>query len=188
MRHHISKITIIGHLIWAFLTSLTACMESKAAPPSSLQKLKKGTYEENLAAYSIKWSKGPKAKKKETFVPLVCPLDQSKHLAERLAQRKLAYEHMHYLKGYTIQLYMGSSRSAALKTQGLVSTFAYASKLYYRQPYYTVQLGFFSDRLEAYFFYLTLVKKIGTAMIRPCMLSREEYIATMLQPDAPLLH
>lgn len=179
------KITI-GQLVWSFLLSLIVWMESNAASPSSLQKLKKGTYEENLATYRIEFCKRPKAVKAPLPVPLVCPLDQTNHLAQRLAERKAAYEHMHCLKGYTIQLYMGSSRTAALKVQDLVNTLIYPSKLCYRQPHYTVQLGFFSDRLEAYFVYLTLVKKIPSAMIRPCMRTRQAYLATMLHPHEPV--
>ncbi|TSJ81445.1 MAG: hypothetical protein NMK33_03050 [Candidatus Cardinium sp.] len=187
MCSHISKITI-GRLVSAFLVSLTACIALKAAPPPSLKKIlnqvKKGTYDEDLTVYRnrMKCCKELKTKKKESSVSLVCPLDQTKNLAQRLAQRKLAYEHMQCLKGYTIQLYMGSSRTAALKKQDLIGRLGHTSKLHYRQPHYTVQLGFFLDRLEAYFVYLTLVQKIRTAMIRPCMLPRKEYVATTLQP------
>ncbi|WP_419241789.1 hypothetical protein [Cardinium endosymbiont of Nabis limbatus] len=166
----------VGHFVWSFLIGLIVSMESKAGPPSNLKKLKKGIYEENLAAYRIEFSKRVKEKKRASCIPLLCPLNQAKPLEQRLAQRKAAYEHMSCLKGYTIQLYMGSSRTAALKAQDLVSTFTYPSKLHYRQPHYIVQLGFFSDRLEAYFVYLTLVKKIATAMIRPCMLPRQEHL------------
>ncbi|WP_250238681.1 hypothetical protein [Cardinium endosymbiont of Oedothorax gibbosus] len=157
-------------------------VESNAASPSSLQRLKKGTYDENLAAYRVECCKQPKAVKKVPLVPLVCPLDQTNHLAQRLAQRKVAYAHMGCLKGYTIQLYMGSSRTAALKVQDFVSTFIYPSELRYRQPHYIVKLGFFSDRLEAYFVYLTLLKKIPGAVICPCMYTRQAYLAAMLYP------
>lgn len=182
MHHRASKMTI-GKLAWSFLLGLIVWMESNAASPSSLQRLKKGTYEEDLTVYRIEFCKRPKTVKKASSAPLVCPLDQTNHLAQRLAERKAAYEHMNHLKGYTIQLYMGSSRTAALKVQDLVRNLIYPSKLSYRQPNYTVQLGFFSDRLEAYLVYLTLVKKIPSAMIRPDMLTRQDYLATMLAPS-----
>lgn len=170
----------IGSLVWILLHSLMGWMEAKAMPLSNWQKLKKGIYEENLAVYRIAFSQRPKAVKKAPPIPLVCPLDQTNHLAQRLAQRKMAYAQVNTLKGYTIQLYMGSSRTAALKTQDLVRTLIYPSQLHYRPPHYTVQLGFFSDRLEVYLLYLTLVSKIPAAMIRPCILSREAYLAVML--------
>jgi len=151
-------------------------MESKATYLSNWKLLKKGIYDENLAPYRIEYFKGPKAIKKRSSLPLICPLDQTSCLLDRLKQRKLAYAQLNWLKGYTIQLYTGSSRTAALKAQESVATYAYPPKLHYRQPYYTVQLGFFGDRLEAYFVYLTLVKKIPSAMIRPSMLPIQAYL------------
>ncbi|MGI2262305.1 SPOR domain-containing protein [Candidatus Cardinium hertigii] len=165
--------------VWIFLNGLIGCMESKAASSSNWKQLKKGTYDENLAPYRIEYLKSPKAIKKRPSLPLICPLDQTSCLLERLTQRKLAYAQLNWLKGYTIQLYTGSSRTAALKAQESVTTFAYTPKLHYRQPHYTVQLGFFGDRLEAYFVYLTLVKKIPSAMIRPSMLPNKAYLATI---------
>lgn len=179
MHAYLSKITI-RYLVWFLSISFMALMESKAAPTSNWQKLKKGLYEENLALYRMSFPPSPKAVKKAPPGLLVCPLDQTNHLARRLAQRKVAYQRLHSLKGYTIQLYMGSSRAAALKAQDLMYNFPYPPKLYYRQPYYTVELGFFADRPEAYFVYLTLVRKVPTAMIRPCILPRMAYLAAML--------
>lgn len=182
MYHHVST-----HLVAFFLLNFIVRVEANAAVSSSLKKIKKGTYEENLAAYRVGFCKRPKAPQKAPSVPLICPLDQVTHLAKRLAARKAAYEHMNQIKGHTIQLYMGSSRTAALKAQDLASSFTYPSKLYYRQPHYTVQLGFFADRLEAYFVYLTLIKQIPGAMIRPCMRTRKDYVAATLQSHGPVL-
>lgn len=176
MNHHSSKMTIC-HLAWPFLISFVALMEAKGAHLSSLQKLKKGIYEEDLAPYRIEFCKRSKAPSKEPKAPLKAPLDQTQRLEELLAKRKAAYEGANCLKGYTIQVYMGDSRTAALKAQDLASTFAYPPRFHYRQPHYTVQLGFFSNRLEAYFVYLTLVKKLPSAMIRPCMFTRQAYLA-----------
>lgn len=184
MHYHSNKITI-RHLAAFFLVGPMVCMELQAAPPSNLKKIKKGIYKEALALHRIEFCKAPKVVKKEFSGPFVCPLDQTKRLEERLAQRKAAYEHMNALKGYTIQLYMGSNRTAALRIQDLASTFSYPAKLDYRQPHYTVQLGFFSDRLEAYFVYLTLVKKIPSAMIRLCVRTRQAYLATTLHAHEP---
>ncbi|AXI24261.1 hypothetical protein CE557_442 [Cardinium endosymbiont of Sogatella furcifera] len=172
----------IKQLVWFFLMGLMVWMKVHAAPSSTLKKLKKGIYEENLVVYRIEFCKQPKAVKKAPPMPLVCLLDQSDHLAQRLAQRKAAYLDRHSLKGYTIQLYMGGSRTAALKAQELGRTFSYPAKLHYRQPHYTVQLGFFLDRLEAYLVYLNVVSKITHAMIRPCMRTREAYLADNVGP------
>ncbi|CDG49615.1 Sporulation domain-containing protein [Cardinium endosymbiont cBtQ1 of Bemisia tabaci] len=161
----------IKYFVWIFFNGIIGCMESKATSSSNLKQLKKGIYEENLAPYRMEYFKSPKAIKKGPSLPLICPLDQTSCLMERLTQRKLAYKQANSLKGYTIQLYMGSSRTAALKAQESVATFAYPATLHYRQPHYTVQLGFFGDRLEAYFVYLTLVKKIPSVIIRPSIRS-----------------
>ncbi|WP_243518968.1 MULTISPECIES: hypothetical protein [unclassified Candidatus Cardinium] len=163
----------IRHLVLFFLISLILLIPSKAAPVSNLKKLKKGIYNEDLAVHRMRFCKPPKWVKKNPSGPLLCPLGQTKLLAARLAARKAAYERTNCLKGYTIQLYMGSSRSAALHIQDIASNFAYPATLHYRQPHYTVQLGFFFDRLEAYFVYLTLLRKIPGAMIRPSMRTRQ---------------
>ena len=181
--HHSNKKMRISHLVPFFLMSLTVPVGLKAARRSSLQQLKKGIYDEDLALHRMQFAKPPKAIKKASAFPLLCPLDKTNHLAQRLAERKIAYEQANALKGYTIQLYMGSSRTAALKTQDLASSFVYPPKLHYRQPHYTVQLGFFSDRLEAYFVYLTLVRQIPSAIIRPCIYTRQAYLAAILQGE-----
>ncbi|WP_221179579.1 SPOR domain-containing protein [Candidatus Cardinium hertigii] len=142
-------------------------------------KLKKKHYEENLAPYRMEFCKRAKKEKKEPLLPLTMQWDQTQYLESLLAKRKIAYKRMNSLKFYTIQVYMGNSRAAALEAQELVRTLqsTYVPEFNYRQPYYTVRMGLFTDKLEAYFVYLTLIKRMPSAMIRPCMLTKEDYVA-----------
>lgn len=183
---HKNKQTYLYLLISCFLTFI-GFIQAKAKPSSNLQKLKKGIYYEDLLVYRLAPWLSPKTVKQEPSTFLICTLDQSNQLAERLAQRKIAYKQANCIKGYTIQLYVGSSRTKALQAQDLVSNFPYLPKLVYRQPHYNVQMGFFFDRLEAYFVYLTLVKKIPHAIIRPCMHSQQAYLDSNLGTDESLI-
>ena len=128
-------------------------------------------YEETLTVHRMEFLQKDQITKKDPLTPLYLPFDQSKCLAMLLEKRKAAYQRMNAYKGYTIQVYMGNSRIAALKAQECAHALQpiYTPALKYRQPYYRVRLGFFSDRLEAYLIYLSLIKKMPGIMIRPCV-------------------
>lgn len=161
--------------VWPFFIFFFTLAGASAMRPSSVQRLRRGVYEENLASYRVEFAKLRQKEKKGSSVLLSVQLDKTKELEALLAKRKAAYAATNFLKGYTIQVYMGSSRTAALKMQELASSVqsTYAPEINYRQPSYTVRFGFFSSRIEAYFVYLALVKKLPDAMIRPFLFSRK---------------
>jgi hypothetical protein len=152
-------------------------IQAKPTHASVLKKIKKGLYQESLASHRLAFCKPVKKEKKVLQVPSIIQLDKTKELESLLLKRKMAYERTKSLKGFTIQVYMGKSRTAALQAQEKVSILqsTYVPELNYRQPNYTVRLGFFSNRLEAYIVYLTLVKKLPSAMIRPFTVTRKAY-------------
>lgn len=168
----------IRHLIQLFLLSFFSLSHAKTNRLSDLKRIQKGIYEEALPLCSIDTTKKKNIAKKDTPIPSSIQFNKESQLEELLAKRKLVYEKAPFIKGYTIQLYMGSSRTEALKLQDMASTLqsTYIPELNYRQPNYTVWLGFFSDKLEAYFFSLALAKKFPKAMLRPFILTRQTYL------------
>lgn len=138
-------------------------------------------YQENLACHRIELTKNLKkdTKPSSDFIPM--QQDKTKELEMLLLKRKMAYNKINTFKGYTIQVYMGSSRTKALQAQDKVSSLLpmYNATLQYRQPNYTVQSGFFINELEANYTYLTLLKAIPNAMIRPLTISRKAYLKSL---------
>lgn len=154
---------------------------------STWKQLQKGAYEENLEVYRVPVADKPKQTQQVDRMPSRIALDQSELLALLLSKRKAAYERLGVLKGYTLQVYMGNSRKAALRAQekALLVQTRYVPKLRYRQPNYTVHLGFFTDKLEAYTTYLALIRKMPHAMVRPYAISRETYLKEMREAEKP---
>lgn len=168
----------IRHLIQLFFLSFFSLSHAKTNRLADLKRIQKGTYEEVLPLCSIETTKKKNTSKKDPPLPFSIQFNKESQLEELLAKRKLVYEKAPFIKGYTIQLYMGSSRTEALKLQDMASALqsTYIPELNYRQPNYTIWLGFFSDKLEACFFSLTLAKKFPRAMLRPFMLTRHTYL------------
>ncbi|WP_339043929.1 hypothetical protein [Cardinium endosymbiont of Tipula unca] len=168
----------VRHLIQLFFLSFFSIGQAKTDCLSDLKRIQKGTYEEVLPIGNIDFTKKKKTSKQEPPLPFSVQCNKESQLEKLLARRKVAYENESFIKGYTIQLYMGSSRTTALKLQDMASALqsTYMPELNYRQPNYTVWLGFFSDKLEAYFFSLSLAKKFPKAMLRPFMLTRQAHL------------
>lgn len=81
-------------------------------------------------------------------------------------ERCLQNKHMY---GYTVQVYMGGNREEALKIKNKLYM-AYPSiapEVYYNVPNYTVRLGKFLNKLEAYLVYATIRRRAPKAIIRP---------------------
>jgi len=169
-------IKIFRSIIINFFIFRLDCVEAKSSTRSVLKKIENGSYQENLSAYRVMFVKAKKEKRNTQSLSSM-PLDKTVDLEALLLKRKLAYQMMERLPGYTIQIYMGNSRVKALQLQEQVSSFIrpHVPILVYREPNYTIHFGFFSDKLEAYFIYLRLKKKIPTAIIRPYSISREAY-------------
>lgn len=137
------------------------------------------TYEENLAAHRLVFHKITKKVQKSVELSTLLPLDKTSDLEGLLLKRKVAYQAINTLKGYTVQVYMGNSKTRALQIQEKVSPFIapHLPKFQYREPNYTIRFGFFSDKLEAYFIYLTLIKRFPTVIICPSVIPKAAYEA-----------
>jgi hypothetical protein len=140
------------------------------------------TYSENLAAHRKKFgvvtSTTPKLtqtghrKKSAHLVPISAITDQLDYL---LARKKEASEHLKYVHGYTVQVYTGSNREEAFKIRSRLHT-QYPTMMpsvSYDLPHYTVQVGKFLNKLEAYPTYAAIRRHMPQAIIRPrCFLNK----------------
>lgn len=134
------------------------------------------TYSEDLAVYrkefqitqqsaeglSKKWSK----KKPTHITPIHAVTNQLDYL---LKHKKRASEQIKQVLGYTIQVYAGGSRDAAFRTKNKLHTHysALNPEVKYDLPNYTVKIGKFLDKLEAYAVYAAIKKHMPQAIIRP---------------------
>lgn len=133
-------------------------------------------YSENLAVHrkQFKITKttnrklGRKVYRKKTgYIPLVHAInDQLDYL---LARKKAVNEKEKYILGYTIQVYAGRSREKAFQIKHkLYARYpTITPEVIYRLPNYTVSIGRFLDKLEAYPTYDTIRRWMPQAIIRP---------------------
>jgi SPOR domain len=95
-----------------------------------------------------------------------------------LACKKAASEQVKYVHGYTIQAYAGGSREEAFSVKNKLYTHypAITPEITYDSPHYTVRLGKFLDKLEAYPVYAAIKKRVPQAIIRPIYFVNQPYI------------
>lgn len=173
-------------LLLLFMTTTTN-VDSK---PRS--KFKKRTYTEDLSSHRIKFTpphaepktkprQKHKAKKPISITPIH---DITKQLHDLLVDLKAYYAMIDTVQGYTIQVYAGGSRDLALKAKNRLYTHYPTSKpeVQYNQPNFTVRIGKFLDRLEAYKFYAALKKMMPHAIIRPAHFPNEPGIFDAERP------
>lgn len=93
----------------------------------------------------------------------------TEQLDDLLVRRKLASKQIKRVSGYTIQVYAGGSREAAFKARNKLHTHypTLQPEVKYVLPNYTVRVGKFIDKLEAYTVYAMLKKHMLQAIIRP---------------------
>jgi hypothetical protein len=136
-----------------------------------------GIYVENLSAYRIKFGSittevAPSTFQKIKFKKkLVFPIEHeiTQQLHELLADLKLYYEMTEYIPGYTIQVYTGSNRQLAFQIKDkLAETYPNLDvEVQYKQPNFTVRIGKFLERIEAYEIYVGVKKLLPQSIIRP---------------------
>jgi hypothetical protein len=88
------------------------------------------------------------------------------------------------IAGYTIQGYTGTNRQLAFQVKEQLCThFDHLNaEVQYKQPNFSVQIGRFLDRLEAYPLYLRIKKFLPQAIIRPASFPNKPDIFECIQP------
>ena len=164
-------------MVLLLLTTTTGTTWCKKALESS--------YSESLAVHrklfytahaSVRKPTQPKNKKKPIYItPISAITDQLDLL---LACKKAANERVKYIHGYTIQLYTGSSRDDAFKIRNKIYKYypEITPEVIYDVPNYTVKIGKFLDKLEAYFMYGTIRKRVPQAIIRPIAFANQAHL------------
>jgi SPOR domain len=159
------------------LTTITAGTWCKKDPQS--------IYSENLAKHRIQFKLAKAAAKKPTqtghkrkvicITPAHAVTDQLDHL---LARKRAVSAQIKYVQGYTIQAYAGGSREEAFKVENKLYTYypAITPEITYDLPHYTVRLGKFLDKLEAYPVYAAIKKRIPQAIIRPISFVNQPHV------------
>lgn len=147
------------------------------------RKFKKRSYTEDLSPHRIKFilphaesktklEQKHKAKKPIRIVPVY---DITKQLHDLLVDLKAYYAMTDSVQGYTIQVYAGGSRALAFKARSRLYKHYPTNKpeVQYNQPNFTVRIGRFLDRLEAYKLYAAIKKMMPHAIIRPAYFPNE---------------
>jgi len=146
-------------------------------------KFHKRGYTEDLSSYRTKFtSLAPKADPKpiqqcraKASTSIIPTHDITQRLQHLLADLKAYYAMVDSIQGYTIQVYAGGSRELAFKARNKLYTHwpTFKAKVHYKQPNFTVQIGRFLDRLEAYELYAAIKKMMPQAIIRPAYFPNE---------------
>jgi len=151
-------------------------------------------YSENLAVHRRKFkvakttirrtSLTTHKKKIRAVTPKHAINDQLDYL---LARKKAVHEQAKYVQGYTIQVYSGGSREEAFKVKNKLYTYypAIAPEVTYHLPNYTVHLGKFLEKVEAYPVYAMVRKIMPRAIVRPISFVNQPHIFINKQPTAP---
>ncbi|MHA7877971.1 MAG: hypothetical protein ACX93T_03585 [Bacteroidota bacterium] len=143
------------------------------------------TYSENLSVHrkSFKISKTANKKtRRKTYRKRIKPITPTHAVNDQLdyllARKKAVNAQVEYVQGYTIQVYAGGSREEAFKVRNKLYTHcpAITPEVTYHLPNYTVSLGRFLDRLEAYPAYDVVRKLMPQAIIRPIALVNRPHI------------
>ena len=158
-------------ILFMLLLSTTPQATSKTS-----RSTKKSNYYEDLACHCINFTEAPanarqrsiryKAKKFSKLSPMH---DITQQLQDLLADLKAYYAMIDSVQGYTVQVYVGSSRKLAFQIKNKLHTnYPYLNpEVQYKQPNFTVQIGRFLDRLEAYKLYVPIKAIMSHAIIRP---------------------
>ena len=107
--------------------------------------------------------------------PITAVSDITQQLHDLLVDLKAYYAMNDAIQGYTIQVYAGGSRETAFKMRNLLYMHypLYCPEVHYKQPNFTVRIGKFLDRLEAYKLYIPIKKLVSQAIIRPASFPNE---------------
>ena len=166
----------LSFLILLLLMTATADTWGKRAPQSP--------YREDLAVHRRQFQitqqcveKPPQKWNKKKPTPIHAVTDQLDYL---LARKRVASEQIKHFRGYTIQVYAGGSREAAFRARHKLYLHYPALKpeVKYDLPNYTVRIGHFLDKLEAYTVYAAIKQCMPQAIIRPISLAHTPNVFT----------
>lgn len=165
------------------LLSLLLLVTAAKATGLASRKTRQRSYTEDLARHRIKFAPTqvdttPKPAKKYKAKKLTKPLptqDITQQLHDLLVDLKAYYAMTDSVQGYTIQVYVGGSREQAFQARHRLYT-CYPTlnpEVQYKQPNFTVRIGRFLDRLEAYKLYVAIKAMMPQAIIRPAYFPSE---------------
>ncbi len=110
-------------------------------------------------------------KEKVKLLPSICPHNPTYFLLEkRLVQMQSKNIQRTYFNGYTIQVYMGESRTQALAHKNQLHKLLPTIKsidIFYQKPNFLVQIGNFITYIEIQVMYRKIQKSMPNAIIRP---------------------
>jgi hypothetical protein len=146
---------------------------------------KTSPYKENLAIHRMQFCSPsldatppptPKLSIKKTNV-VTTTYDVTQQLHDLWIDLKAYYAMNDAIPGYTIQIYAGS-REQAFKLRNLLYTNfpSLTPEIQYKRPHFTVRIGVFLDRLEAYKWYFPIKNLIAQAIISPTYFPNEPHI------------
>ncbi|MEM9417147.1 MAG: SPOR domain-containing protein [Bacteroidota bacterium] len=168
--------TLLGSL---FLLNASSCI--------SLTQTQQSAYSEDLAkhrkTFKIATRATPKAvysRNKQKDIASASLQAVTEQLDYRLECKKLDNQKIKHIAGYTIQVYAGSSREAALKVRSLLSqdNLPLQPEINHNKTNYTVRVGNFLDKKEAYPVYVLIKQRYPKAIIRPISLANIPHIFT----------
>ena len=143
-------------------------------------------YQEQLYVHRQQFSHPPKyavALQPVSKPPnLVQAYDVTAQLEDLLQRRKNASKQIKTVPGYIIQV-QAHSRQQALTFRNILHTHFSAAKpeVQYSPPTYTVRIGKFLEKLEAFSLYVAIKNYIPKAIIRPITFLNQPYLFTAPQ-------
>ncbi|MEO1219024.1 MAG: SPOR domain-containing protein [Bacteroidota bacterium] len=155
-------------------------------PLSTAQgKTHRSKYREDLTRHRIKFPtrsqthiKSKNHSKRTLTTRLQPKHDITQELDTLLQDLKAYYAMLDTVQGYTIQVYTGRSRARAMQIKQVLDTH-YAPlqpEINYKQPCFTVRIGSFLDRLEAYKMYVQVKSMIPQAIVRPAYFPNKPHV------------
>lgn len=175
------KITKVAVLVASMWPASNVLGKSRGNVGKSCEKVI--IYQEDLSKYRNLLPSSAVVKNSPEWVSVPSAKDITVSLDAALRQRKAIYCRVSYIKGYTIQAYMGNNRVKAMKVMDRVNTLLpqYVSELRYREPNYTVQVGFFEEESDANYVYFTLLGSISDLIIRPFTIRKNRYVTDLMK-------
>ena len=176
------------------LNTIVVCFCTTILTSSWSKKARSSGYHENLAkhrkefkAESTDDKKDHESREAKKTLQIQPTHDVTDHLARLLGYRKTACQKRKTISGYTLQVYVGSSRERASKIRSrLYNKYLPAQpKLRHHHTNYIVELGKFLDPLEAYPIYAALKKYMPQTTIKLTKFPNKAQVFTQQYYAAP---